>query len=218
MNVIAKALLLFSCFVLRYVGKFAQSVMYGMLRAWLLIVLCVCAIHAYPQEESTLTIRPPKLEQDFEYGGGDERGRNSNAPYTNPKDGKYFFGRYAPSLQAVYEKLEENSANGQYARFSRRILIGHKAYDALDKTQKSKLQGALVLSRVYISAFLKYSELGGVGIGGKFSPADEQDRYFSVDSRYFSDLQELGVDHLIYLLCVLPRFDKCLVLGIGEEF
>ena len=75
-----------------------------------------------------------------------------------------------------------------------------------------------MLSRVYISAFLKYSELGGVGLGGRFERGDERVRYFSVDSRYLSDLQELGADTLIYLLCVLPRFDKCVVLGIGEEF
>lgn len=177
-----------------------------------------CVLHAYPQEDSVLNLRPQKLEREYEYGGGDEHGRNSSAPYSQPKDGAYFLQRFTPSLQTFYETLETNSINGQYARFRRRILIGHKAYDAIDSAQKAKLQGALVLSRVYISAFLKYSELGGVGLGGRFERGDERVRYFSVDSRYFSDLQELGADTLIYLLCVLPRFDKCLVLGIGEEW
>lgn len=183
-----------------------------------LIVCCVCAIHIYAQEQSALTLTPPKIEQDYEYGGGDERGRNSSSPYANPKDGAYFWQRYAPSLERLYQTLASNSAQGKYARFRGRILIEHKAYNALPQAQRQQLQGALVLSRVYISAFLKYSELGGVGIGGKFGLDEEQSRYFSVDGRYFSDLQELGVDHLIYLLCVLPRFDKCLLLGIGEEW
>lgn len=187
-------------------------------KAVLLVAFCALEIYAYPHEESTLTIRPPKANHDYEYGGGDERGRNSSAPYSQPKDGTYFLQRFTPSLQAFYEKLEENSANGQYARFRGRILIGHRAYNALPRDKKAKLQGAIVFTRVYISAFLKYSEFGGVGIGGRFGRADEEVRYFSVDGRYFSDLQELGVDRLVYLLCVLPRFDKCLVLGIGEEW
>lgn len=182
------------------------------------IAFCTLKILAYPQEQSSLNITPPKILQEYEYGESDERGRNSRSPYTNPKDGAYFLDKYIPSLEKFYETLNLNSAKGQYARFRGRILIDHKTYDSLSQSQKSKFQGALVMSRVYVSAFLKYSEFGGVGIGGKFQLSDEKDRYFSVDGRYFTDLQDLGVDHLIYLLCVLPRFDKCIVLGIGEEW
>lgn len=169
---------------------------------------------AYPNEDGTLSLYPSKIHKDYDFGTGDERGRNFKAPFKQEKDALYFLSFHKEKLALFYDALEKNSANKQYARFRGRILIAHNAYNALDSQEKKALRSALVMSSFTLTSFMKYSEFGGVGVGGKIGAKGE--RFFSFDSRYLSDLQALSAESKIYALCVLPRFDKCILLGIGE--
>ncbi|WP_066388347.1 hypothetical protein [Helicobacter himalayensis] len=169
---------------------------------------------AYPNEDSALSLYPAKIHKEYDFGAGDERGRNFKAPFKQEKDALYFLSHHKEKLALFYNALEKNSEKKQYARFRGRILITHNAYNVLDSQEKKALQGALVMSKFTVVSFMKYSEFGGIGVGGKIDV--ESEKFFSFDSRYLSDLQALGTESKIYALCVLPRFDKCILLGIGE--
>lgn len=72
--------------------------------------------------------------------------------------------------------------------------------------------------QAYIDKFIRYSNFGGVGIGAKLSPNDTSTFYLNFDGRYLSDLELFDIGAEIFAYCVLPRLDKCIMLGIGEEW
>lgn len=140
-------------------------------------------------------------------------------PYILEKDGKYHLQNNKELLDSFVEQVKIQSIEKNYPTYRGRAVIEHSVYKNLDSTQKQKLIGSLVLSRFYIAKFIKYSHLGGVGIAGSFVKDDEENiMYFSFDGRYLSDLQAFGLGSQIYAYCVLPRFDKCIMLGIGEQW
>ncbi len=96
-------------------------------------------------------------------------------------------------------------------------MIEYSVYRSFTDSQKLKWRGGLVLIGAYIAEFIKYSHLGGVGVGARLTPNDES-FYLSFDGRYLSDLESFGLGQEIFAYCVLPRFDKCIMLGIGEEW
>lgn len=185
------------------------------------IAFCVNIAFCYPAEQSKLSLYPKKEQKTYGFGESDERGRNSKSPYQRENNALYYLNKDSKKLTAFYDTLAKNSQNKQYAHFRSRTLIEHNAYNALDNAQKKSLHNALVLSRFYPSGFMKYSELGGIGISGKLSVDDDaKPTYFHFDSRYFSDLELLREQEniMIYAMCVLPRFDNCILFGIGEEW
>lgn len=185
------------------------------------ITFCVNIAFCYPAEQSKLSLYPKKEQKTYGFGESDERGRNSKSPYQRENNALYYLNKDSKKLTAFYDTLAKNSQNKQYAHFRSRTLIEHNAYNALDNAQKKSLHNALVLSRFYPNGFMKYSELGGIGISGKLSADDDaKPTYFHFDSRYFSDLELLREQEniMIYAMCVLPRFDNCILFGIGEEW
>ena len=139
-------------------------------------------------------------------------------PYSFPKDGAYHLDQNSEILNNFYEQVKKQSEEKNYPFFRSRVLIEHSIYRTLPPQEKTSLQGGIVLTRFFISSFIKYSHLGGVGIGGRFTKNAEEEMYFSFDGRYLSDLEALGIGREIFAYCVLPRFDKCIMLGIGEEW
>lgn len=185
------------------------------------ITFCVNIAFCYPVEQSRLSLYPKKEQKTYGFGESDERGRNSKSPYQRENNALYYLNKDSKKLAAFYDTLAKNSQNEQYAHFRSRTLIEHNAYNTLDNAQKKSLHNALVLSRFYPNGFMKYSELGGIGISGKLSADDDaKPTYFHFDSRYFSDLELLREQEniMIYAMCVLPRFDNCILFGIGEEW
>lgn len=185
------------------------------------ITFCVNIAFCYPAEQSRLSLYPKKEQKTYGFGESDERGRNSKSPYQRENNALYYLNKDSKKLTAFYDTLAKNSQNKQYAHFRSRTLIEHNAYNALDNAQKKSLHNALVLSRFYPNGFMKYSELSGIGISGKLSADDDaKPTYFHFDSRYFSDLELLREQEniMIYAMCVLPRFDNCILFGIGEEW
>ena len=191
------------------------------LRIFILFALGINALLCYPADESRLSIRPKKEQKTYGFGESDERGRNSKSSYQRKNNALYYLNKDSKKLAAFYDTLARNSQNKQYAHFRSRTLIEHNAYNALNNAQKKSLHNALVLSRFYPNGFMKYSELGGIGISGTLNTDDDaKPTYYHFDSRYFSDLELLKEqDNIrIYAMCVLPRFDNCILFGIGEEW
>lgn len=139
-------------------------------------------------------------------------------PFVLPRDGAYYLEQYAPMLRSYVLQVKQQSSEKNYAFYSSRPIIETSVYNDLSADEKEALRGGIVLVGAYIAEFIKYSHLGGVGIGAKLKPNDEKTFYMSFDGRYLSDLEAFGIGKEIFAYCVLPRFDKCIMLGIGEEW
>lgn len=135
-----------------------------------------------------------------------------------PKDGEYYAQQYAPMLRSYVLQVRRQSLQKNYPFYSSRPVVEYSVYRGLPQSDKDALRGGILLVGAYISEFIKYSHLGGVGIGGKLKKNDENAFYMSFDGRYLTDLESFGLGKEIFAYCVLPRFDKCIMLGIGEEW
>lgn len=166
-----------------------------------LLILNLCANEAFKsiQTSSIQHIDPPN-------------------PFVLPRDGTYYLEQYAPMLRSYVLQIKKQSLEKNYAFYSSRPIVEYSAYGYLSDDEKETLRGGIVLVGAYIAEFIKYSHLGGVGIGAKLKAGDEESFYISFDGRYLSDLEAFGIGKEIFAYCVLPRFDKCIMLGIGEEW
>lgn len=125
-------------------------------------------------------------------------------------------------LQSYYAQVKKQSLQKQYPIFRGRYIIEHSAYLRLEQIDREKLKGQLVFTNFILKKFIKYSNLGGIGVGGIF-PLDDGNKkarvfYLSFDGRYLSDLEFLGLGSELYAYCVLPNFNHCILLGIGEDW
>lgn len=125
-------------------------------------------------------------------------------------------------LDSYYQQVKIQSQRGQYPVFRGRKIIEHSVYATLENMQKKYFKGELVLSHFILKEFIKYSHLGGVGIGGILASEVENKKakifYLKFDGRYLSDLEFLGIGSELYAYCVLPDFNHCILLGIGEDW
>lgn len=154
----------------------------------------------------------------FLYADGNAVRNEDPNPFSFDKDGAYHLEHNAKILDSYLAQVHKQSLMGDYPYYGGRPLIEYTAYHALENSKRELWRGGIVLVGAYISEFIKYSHLGGVGIGAKLKQDDVESFYLSFDGRYFTDLDLLGIGRKIYAYCVLPRFDKCIMLGIGEEW
>lgn len=139
-------------------------------------------------------------------------------PFAFDKDGAYYLKRNTPLLESYIAQVRKQTLEGSYPTYGGRWLVEYSAYRGLAESKRASLRGGVVLVGAYLAEFIKYSHLGGVGVGAKLKRDDVESFYLSFDSRYLTDLESLGLGRKIYAYCVLPRFDKCIMLGIGEEW
>ena len=151
------------------------------------------------------------------YALGNAAVNEPSNPFSLPKDGSYYLKQYAPMLRSYVEQVKKQSLEQDYPYYDRRPVIEYSVYRTYTDSQKLKWRGGLVLIGAYMAEFIKYSHLGGVGVGARLTPNSES-FYLSFDGRYLSDLESFGLGQEIFAYCVLPRFDKCILLGIGEEW
>lgn len=149
--------------------------------------------------------------------GGNAAVNQAPNPFSLPKDGSYYLQAYAPMLRSYVAQVREQSLQKNFPFYSSRPIIEYSVYREL-KQRTEITHGWIVLVQAYIAEFIKYSHFGGVGIGAKLKASDEQVFYLSFDGRYLSDIESFGIGKEIFAYCVLPRFDKCILLGIGEEW
>ncbi|MCX2716619.1 hypothetical protein OQH61_02590 [Helicobacter sp. MIT 21-1697] len=153
--------------------------------------------------------------------GGNAAINQEPNPFSFPKDGSYYLERNTDLLEAYLEQVKKQTLEQNYPLYSSkpaRPIVEYSAYRTLSQKDKTSLRGALVLVGAFISEFIRYSNFGGVGIGAKLKPNDEHTFYLNFDGRYLTDMGAFGIGRKIFAYCVLPRFDKCIMLGIGEEW
>ena len=153
-------------------------------------------------------------------GGNAVKNEEPN-PFRFPKNGEYYLERNTEVLESYLEQVKKQTLEKNYPLYSTkpvRPIVEYSPYRTLSQQDRESLRGGLVLVGAFISEFIKYSHFGGVGIGAKLKPNDEESFYLNFDGRYLSDIDFFGIGRKIYAYCVLPRFDKCIMLGIGEEW
>lgn len=114
----------------------------------------------------------------------------------------------ATSLEDFYLQVHQQSLQKDYVTFRGRSLLSHEAYiEILKESEKERLQGSLVMIRGRIERFIYFNETGGVAL------SSDQNANLRFDIRYYETLKDIGIGGGFFAICVLPRYDKCLLLG-----
>ncbi|RAX56426.1 hypothetical protein CCZ01_09565 [Helicobacter monodelphidis] len=106
------------------------------------------------------------------------------------------------------ERIEQKALDEDFVLFRGRKTITHKAYHRFAKEKREDLnqEGALVVLKDKIIGNIRFSELGGVSI-------DTNSAFLNFDIRYLETLHHIGEGGNLYAMCVLPRYNKCILLG-----
>lgn len=111
-------------------------------------------------------------------------------------------------FETFYQQVHTQSLEENYIRFRGRKLLSYEAYHLMSNTkQKENLYGSLVLVFTKISHFITFNEQSGVGI------STELGSHLQFDIKYYETLEDIGIQGEIKAMCVLPYFDKCILLG-----
>ncbi|MDE5602447.1 MAG: hypothetical protein K2I71_00785 [Helicobacter sp.] len=111
-------------------------------------------------------------------------------------------------FETFYQQVHTQSLEKNYIRFRGRKLLSYEAYHLINEiNEKRKLYGSLVLVFTKISRFITFNEQSGIGI------ATELGNYLQFDIKYYETLEDIGIQGEIKAMCVLPYFDKCILLG-----
>ena len=126
------------------------------------------------------------------------------------------------ALWAYYQQVQKQSILRDYPRFRGQILIDQKTYQNLSKEEKKSFANQVVLVALYLEGEISYSEFGGVSAQGILAEEREDRRarrhYYLFDGRYYRDLLAVQKERRVYAYCKLPRFENCILLGVGEEW
>lgn len=138
------------------------------------------------------------------------------------KNAKYFLEKNRNILESYYNQVKMQSFEKKYPYFRHRKIIEYSAYLLLENDEKKKISGQLVFINFILKDFIKYSNFGGISISGILSSEKQNKKphifYLKFDGRYLSDLEFLGIEANLFTYCVLPNFNQCILLGIGEKF
>ena len=119
-----------------------------------------------------------------------------------------FDSLYAMDFESFYRQVHKQSIEKNPILFRKRVLFTRESYHALKKEKEIRAaDGALVLVFSKIKKFIYFNEMSGVGIATRIGSN------LQFDIKYFETLQDIGIDGEIKAMCVLPRFDKCILLG-----
>lgn len=134
------------------------------------------------------------------------------------KDINYYLEKNHANLWEFYQTIKKQSLEGKYTTFRKRLIIDQKNYTLLNKWQKKKFDGQIVLVVFYKTSKPNYSNFGGVSIDGVL--VDDKDEkapktyYYKFDGRYYTDLEIVDSKRALYAYCILPHFKHCILLGI----
>lgn len=94
-------------------------------------------------------------------------------PFRFPKNGEYYLERNTEVLESYLEQVKKQALEKDYPLYSSRParpIVEYSAYRTLSQQDRESLRGGIVLVGAFISEFIKYSHLGGVGIGARLTP------------------------------------------------
>lgn len=110
-------------------------------------------------------------------------------------------------FDTFYRQVQLQAEQKNYVKFRGRNLITKDVYDTLNSKDRENLHGSLVLVFSKIYSFIYFNEFSGVGI------STEIGSYLQFDIKYYETLLDVGIGGDIKAMCVLPMFDKCILLG-----
>lgn len=124
----------------------------------------------------------------------------------------YFYSLLCNTLwgmdfETFYQQVHLQSLQKNPVKFRGRNLYSRESYHRLKPDEIRAADGSLVLVFAKIAWFMYFNEISGVGI------ATDKGSYLQFDIKYYETLQDIGIEGKIYAMCVLPRFDKCILLG-----
>ncbi|MDD6055831.1 MAG: hypothetical protein SOW25_07925 [Helicobacter sp.] len=108
-----------------------------------------------------------------------------------------------------YKQVHKQSVDGDFIRFRHRILLSYEFYKSLKEEERAafNVYYPLVLVFSKISKFIYFNEISGVGI------KSEVGANLQFDIRFYENLRGIDLGGDIFAMCVLPYFDKCILLG-----
>ncbi|WP_299550065.1 hypothetical protein [uncultured Helicobacter sp.] len=115
----------------------------------------------------------------------------------------------AIDFDAFYKQVHKQTLERNFVRFRDRLLVDVDAYHLLPLKEKEILNQyySLVLVFEKIDRFIYFNEQSGVGL------STQRGSHLQFDIRYYETLKDIGIGGKIYAMCVLPYFDKCILLG-----
>ncbi len=113
------------------------------------------------------------------------------------------------SFEEFYAQVHKQALERNFVRFRRRILVSRESYHLLSDKEREFLNDvhALVLVFSKIDWFMYFNEESGVGLSTQVGS------HLQFDIKYYETLRDIGVGGQIHAMCVLPAFDKCILLG-----
>lgn len=113
------------------------------------------------------------------------------------------------NFDQFYDQVHTQTLARNFVRFRHRIVVSREGYHSLNPKEKESLNQlhALVLVFSKITWFIYFNEQSGVGI------STTANSHLQFDIRYYETLRDIGIDGEIKAMCVLPYFDKCILLG-----
>lgn len=110
-------------------------------------------------------------------------------------------------LANFYQQVHTQSLQKNYVKFRGRNLLSIDSYHLLNQKEKMAVQYSLVLIHEKIASFIYFNELSGIGI------STQRNSHLQFDIKYYETLKDIGIGGEFYAMCVLPFFDKCILLG-----
>lgn len=113
------------------------------------------------------------------------------------------------NFDQFYMQVHTQTLARNFVRFRHRVVVSREGYHSLSLKEKEVLNQlhALVLVFSKISWFIYFNEQSGVGI------STTTNSHLQFDIRYYETLKDIGIEGDIKAMCVLPYFDKCILLG-----
>ena len=127
---------------------------------------------------------------------------------------------FAMDFNSFYVQVHKQTLERNFVRFRHRIVVSREGYHLLTSKEKEILNQihALVLVFSKIDWFIYFNEQSGVGIATTTNSPLLDARaafgsYLQFDIRHYETLRDIGIGGDIKAMCVLPYFDKCILLG-----
>lgn len=114
---------------------------------------------------------------------------------------------YAMDLDTFYKQVHTQAIQKNYIKFRGRILTTKEAYDLADTKERDYLKESLILIFSKIYNFIYFNEISGIDLN------TEIESKLQFDIKYYETLLDIGIGGDIKAMCVLPSFDKCILLG-----
>lgn len=115
----------------------------------------------------------------------------------------------AMDFMDFYARVHTQTMQKNFVRFRHRILVSYEGYRAFLEQDREALNTLHSLVLVYskIERFIYFNEQSGIGVGTEIGAN------LQFDIRYYENLKDIGLYGDIKAMCVLPYFDKCILLG-----